>query len=393
MDFPFDTEPKKDLKSPQNDVLPPYTNRGVENTCESGLRSLVDWVQFTLKNVENYTDVIDILGIDREHFQEQQKGGYSYQNCTRFGHIKIYYNGREDMGIHVEMSGQGCREFERFSSLTWSVFLSLLLNFEVKFSRLDVAIDDFHGYFKITTLQRKVKEGSVRSKFKRSRKIEENLLKDGSTTGETLYFGSPQSMLQVRFYNKLLEQQNKDKEVFEEVTVWNRIEIQLRDDRATALAMILAYEERTVGSAVKGILANHINFCVKSNDSNKSRWAVCKFWTKFLDNTDKLSLSQVAPDKSIEKSKDWIERQTTATLAMLFEAYEGDMSMLYTLLADGMSKLDKGHMDILNRFYKENNREIVSEVNFMKNKRDRIEGLYQMSQLQYNLKKKNHSEE
>jgi phage replication initiation protein len=386
MAFSNDFQPKKDEKMAQKDVLPPYTNRGAVNTCESGLRSLVDWVAVTFKNVQSYTDVIDILGIDQSHFREQQKGGYSYKKSVRFGHIAIYFDGRDDMGIHVEMSGQGCREFERFSSVNWSVFFALLLNFDVKISRLDIAVDDFKGYFKISTLKRNIKAGQTRSKFRTATQIEKTSLTDGTSKGDTIYFGSPQSMLQVRFYDKLLEQQAKNKEVFEDVEVWNRIEVQLRDDRAFAAAMVLAYEERTVGSAVKGILANHINFCVKSNDTNKSRWKVCKYWTDFLEGTEKLSLSQVAPDKSIEKSKDWIERQTTPTLALLFEAFQGDMSLMYSLLAEGMEKLDKAHLDVLNRFYKENGHETLSEKDFAERKSSRINSFFEMSKREKNKK-------
>jgi phage replication initiation protein len=388
MVFDEDFNQKNGSNMGQKTVLPPYTNRGAVNTSESGLRSLVDWVSLTLKNVEIWTDVADILGIPSDMFRECEKGGFSYRSQVRFGHIAIYYNGREDMGIHVEMSGQGCREFETFSSINWSTLFALLLNFDVKISRLDIAIDDFRGYFKIDTLKRKIRDGAVRSKFRSATEIRKSCLKDGTSLGDTLYFGSPQSMVQIRFYDKYLEQEAKNKKVNDDVEVWNRVEVQLRDDRAYATALILAYEERSVGSCVTGLLSNYINFCVKSKDTNKGRWKICKFWTDFLGDAEKLQLSQLAPDRSIERSKDWIERQATPTLAMLYEAFQGDMQMFYNLLIDGIGKLDTKHLDMLNRFYKDSGQAVVSKEEFYERKQKNISNLIELTNYENYFKHK-----
>jgi len=59
---------------------------------------------------------------------------------------RIYYDGREEMGCHVEMSGQGCRQYEaNFTDSPWKDLFGVVLSEGGKFSRLDLAIDNVDG--------------------------------------------------------------------------------------------------------------------------------------------------------------------------------------------------------------------------------------------------------
>lgn len=338
---------------------PRTCNTGALNTSESGLRACVDWVSFTLKSVPSLHDICDILGLDFNLFDDCDFGDKGYLNQLRFGHIQILYNGRENMGIHVNMSGQGCREFEQYSHLNWSKLFILLLEFKAHFSRLDIAIDDFEKYLSIKTMKRKLKEGCVRSKFRTAREMRKTYIADGSSRGDTIYFGSPQSRIQVRFYDKLLERLEAGKQIEEDVTHWVRAEVQMRDERAETAAFIIAHEFHTVGVLAKGILSNYMAFVDKDNNKNKSRWKLSKFWIKFLGDVEKIPLSQVAPDRTIERSYDWIDKQVTTTFAMLYEAFGHDPDFIESMLDDGYSKLRVEHVDILNRFKRENNNSTV----------------------------------
>ena len=86
---------------------PPYTNRGAEMTIPPENRSLIDWAGFTLK-MSNPRDVVYLLGLDPDLFAPFPFGFSGYRKSLRCGNISIYYEGREDMGCHVEMTGQGC---------------------------------------------------------------------------------------------------------------------------------------------------------------------------------------------------------------------------------------------------------------------------------------------
>lgn len=62
--------------------VPPYSNRGAQNTSEMRLRACVDWLQFTLKSVQTIPDVCDILGLPFSEFVKIDTGKYGY------GHVQ-----------------------------------------------------------------------------------------------------------------------------------------------------------------------------------------------------------------------------------------------------------------------------------------------------------------
>ena len=287
------------------DSKPPYCNTGALNTNlapENGLRMLIDWVSFTIHAPLEIFQVVDILGLNFEEFSECDHGDKGYHSQLRNGHITILYDGKPNMGIHINMTGEGCREFEQKSFKDWSMFFALLSNFQVNYSRLDIAIDDFKGYLSVVKMKRYLRQGNVRSKFRTAREMRKTYISDGTSKGDTIYFGSPQSRLQIRFYDKLLERIEAGKEIEEGVTHWVRSEMQLRDERATMAANLIANDSYEIGDLAKGILNNYITFVNDNGDKNKSRWPVAKFWSKFLDNASKIKLSQEAPDKTIERS-------------------------------------------------------------------------------------------
>lgn len=75
---------------------------------------LYDWLSFTSKN-HTPEQMIEALGLTHCPWQET-KGAHGYRDRKYFSCISVHYNGREDMGVWVEMSGQGCRTFESLSA-------------------------------------------------------------------------------------------------------------------------------------------------------------------------------------------------------------------------------------------------------------------------------------
>lgn len=330
---------------------PPYSNTGAENTLESGLKPCVDWLQATFKNVQPEQIIEDVLLENLDNFVKLDKGRYGYRSALKYGHITIYYNGHAGMGVHLEMTGQGCREFENRGVMDWQTFFKIVLACEASFTRIDLALDDHKGYWKISTLKRKAKNGEVISKFKSAMGIEKIRLEDGKTIGETLYFGSNSSMIKVRFYDKRLEQIGKGEAEHEiEHEIWNRTEIQLRDDRAQATAQLIAADE-PLGKIITGILKHYMRFAVKSKDKNRSRWKTAKFWDEFLNDVEPLRLAITKPDSSIEQKIEWLRKQTSKTLAMVLKAEGGDMAILYEILHEGSQKIKEKDLALINEYW------------------------------------------
>ncbi|MGG1310896.1 replication initiation factor domain-containing protein [Bacillus smithii] len=343
-------------------VSPPYANRGVENTCPSGLRALVDWVSVTFKNVTSPYDIIDLLGLKIDDFIEFDSGKYGFDSHLRFGHIAIYYYTvpKAENYIHLEVTGQGCREFEQFSKYDWITMLGLFLMLDVNITRFDIAIDDFKGYFSFKQLVRKIKKAEVRSRFRDARIMEKVKLADGETAGMTIYFGSPKSDVNIRIYDKYQERISNGYDIVEGIDKWIRTEIQLRDTRALTAVYELVNNIYSVGSTVQGILRNYVLFVDNNGDKNKSRWPVSRFWEKFLGDVGPLKLSQVAPDMTIQRMKKWFEDSVSASFATLLEAFDNDMNLVREFLEMGKKKMTKKHEDVLNRYKKE--REIWEAV-------------------------------
>lgn len=345
---------------------PPYGNTGAENTEEIGLRACVDWLQATFKFVSDPRQICEFLFLDFNDFIHLDVGKYGYNEQIRYNNIAIYYNGREDMGCHLEMTGQGCRQYEALKKLEWSKLFAMMLDFaDVNITRLDIAIDDFKPYFTVDQAIDKVKRGHIKSLFKTGKSIEKYLLKDGTSQGKTLYFGQPTSRIQIRIYDKKQERESKDQEVI--VEHWVRTEIQARDERAKAIAEILAYTNYETGKVVAGILKNYINFLAENKkDSNKNRWKNVKWWNDFLGDVEKLKLTQVAPDYTIERANKWVSKQVAPTLAVLLKAFDYDTELLIKWLDEGEERLKDKHYQALEQFKKEGRKQIEEQSKLLK---------------------------
>ena len=74
-----------------------------------------------------------------------------------------------EMGIHIEISGQGCRYVESKINEDWRGFLHGLNLRNVKYSRLDIALDDYKETLNFNVIERKVKSGEVISTSKKTK--------------------------------------------------------------------------------------------------------------------------------------------------------------------------------------------------------------------------------
>lgn len=327
-----------------SELKTPYCNTGSMNTTQNPLRALVDWVSCTFLEVQNWEKVANLIGLHSSEFLVQNKGFNGYQNSAKYGSILIAFNEKgtnASMGCHLNFNGQACREFEQLfgSHLDWSLFFRIILKHKINITRLDVAIDDFKGYFTIDKLYKTAKKGCMTaSRIKKARRFEEFFIEDGKTAGQTFYIGKSDWV--IRFYDKKEERINKGKDVY--VDVWNRYEIQLRSKVAFEAVNYLAFNETELGNFVKGFLKEKIDFKIKNkNDTNKSRWKSKKWWSKFLGDIEAIPLSQQAPDMTIEKKYNWVNKQVSKSLYMLTEAFQDDEMLIDYIKLKGKENIKR----------------------------------------------------
>ncbi|OJG94710.1 hypothetical protein RV18_GL003186 [Enterococcus termitis] len=267
--------------------------------------------------------------------------------------IHIHYGtppkATEDMGIHLEISGQGCRFLETNwkNEFSWADFFQLSFLYDLKkATRVDLALDDFKERLKIKTLFKKADRDELVTRFRNWKYfLSGDIYKRKKVHGETLYIGSAKR-IQFRFYNKLQERESKGFAVDHNINSWQRYEIQVRHEQAHELMLAIADGGRTIGEIAKGLMTEYLSFRVPNkNDSNRSRWAECKFWTDFINEVEPLHLTMEYPEQTLMHSQEWVIDQVSAVLAMIGE-YSGREG-LDAIIQIGKEKMTEKHFTML----------------------------------------------
>ena len=85
---------------------------------ENPLVSMVDYIRVTFKTHDVDHIIENILHLNKDFMTEKPNGFYGYVGTFELDFIKVFYSSPGDnRGILVELSGQGCRQFESF--LDW----------------------------------------------------------------------------------------------------------------------------------------------------------------------------------------------------------------------------------------------------------------------------------
>lgn len=240
---------------------------------------LIDWITFSSK-MHDVHSMIEFLGLDDVEWKKCS-GRYYYGEGWRFGHITIYSEGLSaDMGICIEMSGQGCRDFESFGTGDWDSIFRLYVDRPVLFniSRLDVAYDDFDRLLNLDLLIRDTFAGNYVSKNKHW-----NIQK--GSRGATVEHGDRGGSMYIRIYDKKAERRRDDLEY------WVRCEMQMRDKLPGSFVHALISGKETIEQLYFQVLNNYIRYLEPSEtDSNKRRWQTSEHWSRFLQTAEKRSI-------------------------------------------------------------------------------------------------------
>lgn len=252
------------------------------------------------------------------------------------------------MGIHVMLTGQGCRAYSAKHDLMLLVRLLHALP-RINFSRIDLAIDDFESkVISYTDINAHAKKGHMISRWSKWDEVVSRRTGDNTYLGRTMYFGSQASDLYCRVYDKTLERKAKAYEDIE--TEWTRLEVVYKRDRAKRLVEHLIDRDLPIGEALRGTLKQYLRFLTPGNDSNKSRWPSASWWVELLEDVASLTLTIKKDVKSIEDMADWVDRQIAPTMAAILTAHEGDLSWLHKIVAKGSKRLTRRHKDAISTY-------------------------------------------
>lgn len=255
---------------------------------------LIDWLSFRCESM-TFRQMQEYLGLLDADWQIGP-GFYHYKLRYWCGGISIHYGSEECTGVLVEMSGSGCRTYEtailrRCSELTavdiWrEMFTDILSNDNFVVTRLDVAFDDHTGVFPMQRMIYDFRRENFCTKFKAGRGSRSCKLEmSPHDTAATIYFGSPQSEIRFRIYDKSAERG------YSENVHWIRFEIQMRRDNAFSFIRHLVDSGFDLPTNFIAVVQNYLRFVVPDkNDSNKRRWKMRRYWADFVGDVAPKSL-------------------------------------------------------------------------------------------------------
>lgn len=274
---------------------------------------LFDWVSITSK-IHSPQNFIQMLGMAKENIVwEKTNGGNGYRDRLYWEGISILYNGREDMGVFLDMPGRGCRTFESFGNGDYeALFQEVFDNLEqMHITRLDVAFDDHSGLLPIQQILKDAHNGEYISKC---RKGTERLGLGEAKGEDSVLFGTRSSLILLRIYDKAQERGFKDGRH------WIRVELQLKDER------VLAFIQRTepIGERWTGVLANYLRFVDEPNgfDTNRWRWPMKDYWARLLDGAAPIRLyEKPGADYNMLNLENFIFVQAGGSIYTYLECY------------------------------------------------------------------------
>lgn len=289
-------------------------------------RIIIDYFSFVSKCDDERT-ILRLLDLTALPFEESA-GMHFYKKSLRYcvdgsTCIIILYGGHEyrnysdgkmicDDDVCVMMSGKGCRVFETNSKYSFMDLFAYIYDNpdDYNITRLDIAYDDFKGLLDINTLAFDTFQQSYITKS-RTWKVETG------SAGTSIYFGSDKSPILLRIYDKKAEQKITDEDLH-----WVRVELQLRDDRASN-AVKYINSGICIDEVYFNALNNFIRFVEKSEtDSNKYRHKLKEYWKNFLEYYGKLSLyTEPGDDYCNEKLKMYIEKQCSPSIVTFCAIY------------------------------------------------------------------------
>ena len=237
-----------------------------------------DWFSFTLKN-KSLDKVMSDLGFKSDDFESKGFGRFGYRSmiCHTVYDIYVMYNGNDDMGIHVVVSGGSIKYFMEcflssqgqatpFDSYATDQYDDQFKHFcsyvlaNGSFSRVDVNIDTDLEYMNPYAVRDRVAGKKLISYF-RSWKMVEN--SDGSGT---FYLGKRSSSSFVRIYDKAKEQGDFDSVLYRFEVQFNKMANNfmmnfMHEGLAAAFGCFVEKQMRFVDS-------DHTCY----NDSNSEEW-------------------------------------------------------------------------------------------------------------------------
>lgn len=356
------------------------------------MNNIIDYCMFVIKPDKNSRNpfhvtleyVIDLLEIRDIWDNFVPIGGKNhYHQCYYYNNIRVYessLNRLDDMGFCVEMSGQGCRYIEALykekhnKEFCWYMFFQKLMlctskGCSLNINRIDFAYDDFDGLLNLDTIEQSAKNLEYVSLFRDidvydnyeciewGRRQKLSRVNSEMLVGKTIYFGSRKSNCFCRFYDKLVEQKQKNRnnpEVLEQlgkIKHWVRFEIVFKKTTAIKIVNAMACLNSNVmfNRYLAEVINSYIRF-IDIDDSNVTRCTVKKWWSDFIGTAERASITAPGIKKDpLSGAVAWLKHSLAPTLCAMIQSIGIDEFMNLLFEDNPELRYKQKHYEIINK--------------------------------------------
>lgn len=280
----------------------------------------------------------------------------------------------------LEMSGEGCREFEDryFSRLYmadnsldrtetvrkgWIELIELCLELAGECKRVDLPTDDFSGRITVDEIKTKVARHYYSTTLRSLETTDgKEVLKDVKTvrdsklSGYSATFGTRKS-LQLCIYDKLAERLASG--IDPQVDTWIRYEVRFYHERADVeiRELLKALKEGKESQHIVGALAAIIDFKEPTDASAKHR-NDAKTWSKWAELVrDGSAFNKFAASPrvmSVESNASWLMKEGSKSFLRVLASLDGkDIATIGSALAlKALGKMTKADLQFINQYRK-----------------------------------------
>ncbi len=310
-------------------------------------------------------------------WQSMDGAMYRYQKRVRCGNIWVLWDGlTEDMGVHVQVSGQGVSELEARGVADWREWLAARLSEGARFSQTHFAFDVKDGSLTIDMIDKAARAGLVSSHFN----VLEPVIKfdgQGVVTDRGFNFGNRGADTSICFYDKALEQRKKRMAATgdtldmaaiaekqkrleaswaavagdpaqdvpaEPVEPWTRAELRNRNARAHQLVLSIVADGWGV---VAGVLAAAMDVKERGEGIQRCRWSSAPWWAAFIAWAGKARLKLDPAVRTLQGCMAALERQYGALIAACHEVIPQFWHWLREVRQRGEVRLSDRHKSMM----------------------------------------------
>ena len=309
----------------------------------------MDWLAFTLPTA-SAPDVMRHLGGDWTKGKAGFRGyPQSWILTDPSRGVGLLGTGapRQPREVHVDLSAGIVSSWE---CSKMRAILQWIFHQQGHVTRVDCALDDRQPLVSLPVITAAAEAGQCITRADRAQVIRSFSLHKGTTSGETIYFGSPQSQTLLRVYDKRLELLAKKHPQSEEYGI--RWELEFKQDRANLCAKLLVnLEEPDWKESVVGLLRSYVDFrdtTRDAEDEERSRASRLPWYEALTDGflTARLTRTQAEPDE--DKVKGWITRSVAPMLAALCALPNGQ-AWVEGAIVEGADRWKERHRQLVKK--------------------------------------------